>query len=116
MLCRIRKDLHIHQVMNTVPLPLFLSIVLLASLLNTLTQNSYIQGALWGVGVAVIAMIILTVREMWQKSVKDSYFYVIFTLALISLLFLELSPIKTILIFTFLGVIYKRLITPKEAR
>lgn len=94
----------------------FWCIVLLASVLSSITQNTYVQGALWGVGVAVIALIMLTVREMWQESTRNMYFYTIFILALLSLIFLNLSPIKTILIFTLLGVFYKRLVTPKEAR
>lgn len=86
----------------------FLCIVLLASILSTLTENSYVQGALWGVGVAVIALIMLTVREMWQKSTRDFFFYVIFAFALLGLIFIKLSPIQTILIFTVFGVFYKR--------
>lgn len=94
----------------------FVSIIFLASVLNSLASNKYLQSALWGVGIAVIVLIILTVREMWQKSQKDVFFYVFFVLSLFSLLYFNFSPIKTILIFTFLGVIYKSLITPKEAR
>lgn len=87
----------------------FWCIVLLASVLGILVKNSYVQGALWGVGIAVIALIMLTVREMWQKSNKNWYFYLVFILALLGLLILKLSPIQTILIFTVLGVVYKRL-------
>ena len=94
----------------------FWCIVLLASVFSSITQNIYVQGALWGGGVAVIALIMLTVREMWQKSTRNMYFYTIFIFSLLSLIFLNLSPIKTILIFTLLGVFYKRLVTPKEAR
>lgn len=97
----------------TVP---FLCIICLASLLAMLTENTIVQGAFWGVGVAVIALIMLTVREMWQKSIRDMFFYLFFLTALIALLFFDLSPIKTILIFTPLGVLYKFLTTPKEAR
>ena len=86
----------------------FWCIVLLASVLGSLVNNSYVQGALWGVGVAVIALIILTVREMWQKSNKNWYFYTIFVLTLGTLLVFKLSPIQTILLFTMLGVGYKR--------
>lgn len=57
----------------------FWCIVLLASVLGALTNNSYVQGALWGVGISVIALIVLTVKEMWQKSNKKHlllyYFY-----------------------------------------
>lgn len=92
----------------------FLCIVLLASILGSLVNNSYVQGALWGVGIAVIALIMLTVREMWQKSNKNAYFYTIFALTLGTLLVFKLSPIQTILIFTVLGVVYKRLSGVRE--
>lgn len=94
----------------------FLCIVLLASVLSYLTENPYIESILWGVGIAVIALIVLMVREMWQKSTKDIFFYLIFILSLFSLVFLKFSPIKTILIFVVFGVLYKHLTTPKEAR
>lgn len=87
----------------------FWAIVLLASLLGAIVDNSYIQGALAGVGVAVIVLILLTIREMWQKSTKNLYFYTIFSLALVSMLLFKLSPIKTILIFTLLGILFKKL-------
>lgn len=94
----------------------FLCITLLASVLGIFTENEYLQGALWGVGIAVIAMILLTIRELWQKSQKDNYFYWVFLLALATLVFANLSPIKTILLYTLLGMVYKRFTTPKEAR
>ncbi len=87
----------------------FWCIVLLASVLGSMVNNSYVQGTLWGVGVAVIALIMLTVREMWQKSNKNWYFYTIFVLTLGTLLIFKLSPIQTILLFTILGVGYKKL-------
>lgn len=85
----------------------FWCIVLLASVLGSLVNNSYVQGALWGVGVAVIALIMLTVREMWQKSNKNLYFYIIYSLTLLTLVIFIPSPIQAILIFTTLGVLYK---------
>lgn len=87
----------------------FWCIVLLASIISSLVNNSYALGALWGVGISVIALIMLTVREMWQKSVRNGFFYTIFILTLATLLVFKLSPIQTILLFTFLGVAYKRI-------
>lgn len=92
----------------------FWCIVLLASILGALTNHPYVLGALWGVEIAVIALIMLTVREMWQKSSRNTFFYIIFALTLIGLLFLKLSPIQTIVLFTMLGVLYKRLREAKE--
>lgn len=91
-------------------------IILLASGITMLTSNTQIQGALWGVGVSVIALIMLTVREMWQKTTKDLYFYSIFSLTLASLIVFNISPIKTILIFTILGGLYKHFTRLKEVK
>jgi chromate transporter len=92
----------------------FWSIVLLASILGKLVNNNFVQGALWGVGVAVIALVMLTVREMWQKSNRNSYFYSIFVLTLLALLFFKISPIQAILLFTLIGVLYKRFVEVKK--
>ena len=94
----------------------FLCIIALASFFSTLTENTYIQSIFWGIEVAVIALILLTTREIWQNTKKDLFFFIIFLLALLSLIYLNFSPIKTILIFTLFGVTYKALSTPKEAR
>lgn len=94
----------------------FLCIIFLASLLSKLTGNPIVEAVFWGVGIAVIALIMLTIREMWQKSKKDLFFYLIFVSALLALLFFDFSPIKTILIFTPIGVLYKYLTAPKEAK
>ena len=92
----------------------FWCIVLLASVIGAFINNSYVQGALWGVGVAVIALIMLTVREMWQKSNKNTFFYVIYGLTLATLLIFNPSPIQTILLFTILGVGYKKFVEAKQ--
>ena len=83
------------------------SIVLLGSILGHLVNNTYIQGALWGIGIAVIALIILTVREMLQKSERNKFFYFILISSLVAMLTFKLSPINTIIIFSILGITVK---------
>lgn len=85
----------------------FWTIVLLASILDKIINNSYIQGALWGVGIALIALLLLTVREIWQKSSRDLFFYFILTLALSALINLNMSPVIVIIICSFIGVLIK---------
>ena len=85
----------------------FLSIIVLASVLDKIINNAYIQGALWGVGIALIALLLLSVREIWQKSDRDITFYVILTLALSGLINLKMSPIQVIIICSLIGVIIK---------
>ena len=88
----------------------FWSIVILASILVKIINNTYVHGALWGVGVAVAALILLTTREIWQKSKRDLFFYTIFVLSFASLMFFKLSPITTIVIFSLLGILIKYIV------
>lgn len=85
----------------------FFCIVFLASILGKLLGNPYIDGFMWGIGVAVIALIMLTVREIWQNSKRTNFFYLIFLLSLVALLIFHLSPIMTIIIFTVFGILIK---------
>ena len=95
----------------TVP---FICIVLLASFLSNLAENPIMQGIFWGVGVAVITLILLTIREIWQKSKRNLFFYTIFLLTLLSMFFIGLSPIKAIIIFSIIGVLIKKITSNKE--
>lgn len=94
----------------------FLCIVILASFLANLTNNSIVQGSLWGVGIAVITLITLTIREVWQKSKKDVFFYFILIISLVFLQFFRLSPIKVIIACTVIGILFKKLTATKEQR
>ena len=93
----------------------FWTIILLASVLSNFINNNYVQGALWGISTAVIALILLTTREMWQNSKRNLFFYTIFLMSLISLLIFKFSPIQTIIIFSFLGTAFK-LIQRRQAK
>jgi len=85
----------------------FFCIVFLASLLSVLSDNVYLQRIFKSIGIAVIALILLTVREMWQQSKRNMFFYFIFLFSLIALLIFKLSPISVIIIFSLVGIIVK---------
>ena len=92
----------------------FWAIIFLASLLCSFAQNSLVQGGMHGVGIAVIALITLTIRESWQNSNRNGFFYVIFTLALLTLQVFKVSPVQVILIFTTAGILYKKFFEKEE--
>ena len=85
----------------------FWTIVLLASIISSLANNSYINAVFWGVEIAVIALITLTIREMLQNSKKGVYFYSIFLASLLVLFVFKFPPVQTILTMSFLGVLIK---------
>jgi chromate transporter len=92
----------------------FWTIVLLVSVLNYFVDNTYVTGAMWGVGVAVTALTLLTVREMWQRSKRNLFFYAVFLASFTALMIFKLTPIQTILIFSVLGIAIKFLQRKKE--
>lgn len=96
----------IAALMGIITVP-FISIIILASVLNLVVDNKYIVGMFWGVGIAVIALIILTAFEVWQKTERDLFFNIIFLSALITLVIFELSPVDVIIIFSVIGVLTK---------
>lgn len=96
------------SMLGIITIPFFI-ILFLASLLEKIVGNNYVNGAFWGIGIAVTALIILTIREMWQKSDRDFFFYFIFISALITLVFFKLSPVCVILIFSVIGVIFGKI-------
>ncbi len=87
----------------------FICIILLASVLNIFLDNRIVQGIMWGVGIAVIALIMLSAGEIWKNSKRNLFFSSIFLLSLIALLIFKLSPVLVIIIFSTLGVIIKLL-------
>ena len=54
-------------------LPAFLAIVLLATILSEIIDLPTTQHIFWGVGIGVIVLLFLAVKEMWKKSVNDKF-------------------------------------------
>ena len=64
-----------------------LTIICLASILNLLTGMTLIKSIFWGVGIGVITLIILTVKEIWGQSVVDNFTLMLFTMIVILSIF-----------------------------
>ena len=64
-------------------LPAFLAIIILASLFNEITQFECVQNIFWGVGIGVITLLFLAIREMWQKSVNDTFSSIVYIICLL---------------------------------
>lgn len=65
--------------------PAFISIVVLAKILEEIIQLKFVQSIFWGVGIGVLILIFLAVKEIWKKSVVDKFscwiFFLIFILS-----------------------------------
>lgn len=92
-------------------LPPFFAIILLASVLISLSENIFVNDIFWGVNIAIIILLILTVKEVWTNSIVDKFTLFIFLLILI-LSVLKVSPVKSIILSGILGILYKKFTAP----
>lgn len=97
-------------------MPAFLAIVLLASILSEVTNNTTVQNIFWGVGIGVIVLLFLAVKEMWKKCVVDKFSITIYLLCLL-LAFTRLIPLSLIVILALIsGIIFQRIEDKKKAQ
>lgn len=87
-------------------LPPFLAIILLASTLMAFTQNPVVKDVFWGINIAIIILLYLTVKEVWNKSVIDKFTLFVFLLILALSVF-GISPSISIVLAAALGILYK---------
>lgn len=95
-------------------LPAFLAIVLLASLLHEIVDKPAIQHIFWGVGIGVITLLFLAIKEMWKKSVNDKFSYIVYGISLILALTKKIPLAIIILGSVIFSIIWQRFTTKKE--
>lgn len=84
-----------------------ISILLIAEIIDKLLKISFIQSVFWGVGVAVIILVYLTVKEMWKFSLVDFVSRIIFLSAFSLSFFFNISPAWIIIFCVIFGVSVK---------
>lgn len=88
--------------------PAFLAIVLLASILSEIVEKPAVQNIFWGVGIGVITLLFLAVKEMWTKCVTDKFTLIIYFICLGLALWGKI-PLSLIIIFALVtGIVYQR--------
>jgi chromate transporter len=80
------------------------AIIIVANLLNQIIDLPFIEGIFWGVNLAVIVLIYLALKEMWQKSIVD-LFSVFWFLFILILSILKVNPAILIIYSIVLGLI-----------
>ncbi len=88
--------------------PAFLTIVLLASILEEIVHLSFIQSIFWGVGIGVIMLLYLATKEMWNKSIIDKFTCIIFFASFILSACFKVSPALIIILSIIAGIIYRK--------
>lgn len=87
--------------------PAFAAIVLVAKMLEELIKLQFIKSIFWGVGIGVVILVLLAVKEMWCKSIVDKFSMAIFLSAFILSAFLNVSPALIIIASAVAGIIYR---------
>lgn len=95
-------------------MPAFLAIVLLASILSEIVSKPSVQHIFWGVGIGVITLLYLAVKEMWTKCVTDKFTVTVYLVCLILALSGKI-PLSLIIIGAIVtGIIYQKIQNKKK--
>ena len=95
--------------------PAFIIIVCLANILTTITDNEIIKNAFWGIRIAVIVLVLITIKDLWKKSVNSPFSYTMFFIILIFLLTLPISPTIVIIASALIALIFGQVKGEKNA-
>lgn len=96
------------------PSLIFISII--AKFFKEFQDIRTVQYAFNGIQVVVVALIAITVKNMFKQSVKDNYGIILFILAFIIIAFLKLSPIIAVVSSALVGILKFRNIDLEEKR
>lgn len=75
-----------------VTMPAFIAIILIASVLSEITHFKSIIYIFWGVGIGVITLLFLAVKEMWNKCINDKFSVTVYIVCLLLALWGKISP------------------------
>lgn len=85
-------------------LPAFIAIILLARIMVEVVNLKFVQSIFWGVGIGVLMLIFLAVKEIWKKSVVDKFScWIFFTTFILSTCF-KAPPAILIILAVFIGL------------
>jgi len=85
-------------------LPAFAAIIILARIMTEITHIKFVQSIFWGVGIGVLMLIFLAIKEIWKNSVVDKYSCGIFFLTFILSACFKAPPAVLIILAVFLGL------------
>lgn len=87
-----------------ITMPAFLSIIIIAKLIEEIIRLKFIQSIFWGVGIGVVLLVFLAIKEMWKKSIVDKFTCGIFFLIFILSACFKAPPAALIILSIFIGI------------
>ena len=89
-------------------LPSVLIILIIASILRTFIDNTYVQAALDGIRAAVCALMLSVIITLCKKNVSGWLTFLLCALAFIATFFFDVSSILVVIVGGILGLILFR--------
>lgn len=86
--------------------PSIIIITIVAAFLGNISDNVYVQKALWGIRVAACALILEGILKIGKKGIKDAFGVIIFLLALLSVLFFGAKSVIIVISSIIIGIVY----------
>lgn len=84
--------------------PAFIAIIVLARILEEINNLSFVRNIFWGVGIGVLMLIFLAVKEIWKKSVVDNFSCGIFFITFILSACFKAPPAILIILAIIIGL------------
>jgi len=85
-------------------MPAFVAIVVLARIMVEVNNLPFVQNIFWGVGIGVLMLIFLAVKEVWKKSVVDKFSCWIFFITFILSACFKAPPAILIILAVVIGL------------
>lgn len=101
---KLRRTIGAITAVAGIVMPAFISIIVIARILEEIIQLKFIQSIFWGVGIGVLILIFLAVKEIWKKSVVDKFSCWIFFLTFILSACFKAPPAGLIILAIFIGL------------
>ncbi len=86
--------------------PSIIIITIVAAFLGNISDNPYVQKALWGIRVAACALILEGILKIGRKGIKDAFGIIVFLLAFLAVLFLGVKSVIIVIIAIIVGIAY----------
>ncbi len=101
---KLRKTAGALAAITGVVLPAFVAIIVLARIMEEIVDLRVVQYVFWGVGIGVLMLIFLAVKEVWKKSVVDNFTCWIFFITFVLSACFKVSPAILIIFAVFIGL------------
>lgn len=101
---RLRRTFGALAAILGIVLPAFVTIIILAKIMEEIINLKFVQNIFWGIGIGVLILLFLAVKEIWRKSVVDKFSCFIFFMMFILSSCFKAPPAVLIILAIIIGI------------